>query len=51
MKLLQSRNIVRIKQGSGTYVASNPGVATIRWALPLSMTSGAWHATCSRCVL
>lgn len=27
MKLLQSRNIVRIKQGSGTYVASNPGVA------------------------
>lgn len=25
MKLLQSRNIVRIKQGSGTYVASNPG--------------------------
>ena len=25
--LLQSRNIVRIKQGSGTYVASNPGVA------------------------
>lgn len=26
MKLLQSRNIVRIKQGSGTYVASNPGV-------------------------
>lgn len=27
MKLLQSRNIVRIRQGSGTYVASNPGVA------------------------
>ena len=27
IKLLQSRNIVRIKQGSGTYVASNPGVA------------------------
>ena len=27
MKLLQSRNIVRIQQGSGTYVASNPGVA------------------------
>lgn len=27
MKLLQSRIIVRIKQGSGTYVASNPGVA------------------------
>lgn len=27
MKLLQPRNIVRIKQGSGTYVASNPGIA------------------------
>lgn len=27
MKLLQSRNLVRIKQGSGTYVASNPGIA------------------------
>lgn len=27
IKLLQSRNIVRIKQGSGTYVATNPGVA------------------------
>lgn len=26
MKLLQSRNIVRIRQGSGTYVATNPGV-------------------------
>ncbi len=51
MKLLQSRNIVRIKQGSGTYVASNPGVPTIRWALPLSMTRGAWHATCSKCAL
>lgn len=27
MKLLRSRNIVSIRQGSGTYVASNPGVA------------------------
>ena len=26
VKLLQSRNIVRVRQGSGTYVASNPGV-------------------------
>lgn len=26
VKLLQSRNIVRVQQGSGTYVASNPGV-------------------------
>ena len=26
MKLLASRNIVTIKQGSGTYVASSPGV-------------------------
>ena len=26
MKLLASRNIVTIKQGSGTYVASSPGI-------------------------
>ena len=26
MKLLVSRNIVTIKQGSGTYVASSPGI-------------------------
>lgn len=26
VKLLQSRNIVRVRQGSGTYVASNPGM-------------------------
>ena len=26
MKLLASRNIVTIRQGSGTYVASSPGV-------------------------
>ena len=26
VKLLQSRNIVRVRQGSGTYVAANPGV-------------------------
>ena len=26
MKLLASRNIVTIKQGSGTYIASKPGV-------------------------
>lgn len=51
MKLLQSRNIVRIKQGSGTYVASNPGVADDRWALPLSTTSSVWRATYSRCAL
>ncbi|MFC2647957.1 MAG: FadR/GntR family transcriptional regulator [Coriobacteriaceae bacterium] len=27
MKLLRSRNIVSIRQGSGTYVSSNPGIA------------------------
>lgn len=42
MKLLQSRNIVRIKQGSGTYVASNPGVADDPLALPLLTTSSVW---------
>ena len=51
MKLLQSRNIVRIKQGSGTYVASNPALPTTRWALPLLTTSSVWRATYSRCAL
>ena len=41
IKLLQSRNIVRIKQGSGTYVASNPGVADNRVGLLLSAISNA----------
>lgn len=41
IKLLQSRNIVRIKQGSGTYVASNPGVADNPLGLLLSAISNA----------
>ena len=46
MKLLQSRNIVRIKQGSGTYVASNPGVAEVRFMVePQMARMAAEHAT------
>ena len=38
MKLLASRNIVTIRQGSGTYVAAPPELLTIRLDLPLLMT-------------
>ena len=51
MKLLQSRNIVRIKQARAPMWHQTPALPTIRWALPLSMTRGAWHATCSKCAL
>ena len=33
MKLLESRNIVEIRQGSGTYVSAKKGLPTILWDL------------------
>ena len=39
MKLLASRNIVTIRQGSGTYIASSPGMVEGLLALPSSATS------------
>ena len=36
MKLLASRNIVTIRQGSGTYIASSPGMVEDPLDLPLS---------------
>lgn len=41
MKLLASCNIVTIRQGSGTYIASSPEWWKIRWALLLSTTNEA----------
>lgn len=43
MKLLASRNIVTIRQGSGTYISSSPGMVEDRSSLLLSSLLRLWE--------